>query len=170
MQSTVQLNWCVKGEPIPSSHPAEVFVAKSWHQLQQRPQLSHLQAGGPNPNSDLGFNSQRTTIICLANQFGKEICCFSHASADGTFSQILLFSAHMTSPWSKLLLCVLLLPVVLVLYIPCLCSASSARLKILAKSRKALSSAGYVVRNKVREEAETVTRRTQSKHYSWTGR
>lgn len=108
--------WCVCSQIMaPASEEASAFT---------------LQVGGQNSNSDLGFSSQKTTIICFTNQSGKEICCFSQASADETFSQILLFSARVTSPWSKLLLCVLLLPVVVVLLLLCLCSAFSARLKI----------------------------------------
>lgn len=66
------------------------------------------------------------------------------------FSQIPLFSACITASWSKLLLCLLLLlPIVLVLHFPCLCSAFSARLKILEKSRKALPSAGCVLQGQI---------------------
>lgn len=69
--------------------------------------------------------------------------------ADKRVSQILLFSACIATSWSKLLLCLLLIPVVLVLFFPCLCSAFSARLKILAKSRKALPSAGCVLQGQI---------------------
>lgn len=72
----------------------------------------------------------------------------SQSPTDKRISQIPLFSACIVAFWSKLLLCLLLLPVVLVLHSPS-CSAFSARLKIFAISGKAQSSAGCVLQGQI---------------------
>lgn len=72
----------------------------------------------------------------------------SQSPRDKWISQIPLFSACTIAFWSKLLLCLLLLPVVLVFHFP-LCSAFSARLKIFLKSGKALSGAGCVLQGQI---------------------
>ena len=136
------------------------FVAKAQYCLQHRAEFSPFQSCGQNPNSSswLQFGSWKTSslssVICLADQSsGKELDPSSPSPPQIRIwlkiPQILLFSACITSSWSKLLLCLLLLPVVLVLHFPCLCSAFSARLKILAKSRKALPSAGCVLQGQI---------------------
>lgn len=72
----------------------------------------------------------------------------SQSPTDKRISQIPLFSACVVAFWSKLLLCLLLLPVVLVLHFP-LCSAFSARLKIFINSGQALSSAGCALQGQI---------------------
>lgn len=140
------------------------FVAKVWYHLQHRAELSPFQACGQKPNSSswLGFGSWKTTslwsVICLADgSSGEELAPSSSSppqirgdsKVPSKVSQIPLFSACITTSWSKLLLALLLLSVVLVLHFRYLCSAFSARLKILAKSRKALPSAGCILQGQI---------------------
>lgn len=151
MQSSVPLTWCAEGEPILYSHPADVFVAKSWHQLQQRPQLSHFKLVAKTQTMIWGSSPRRPPSSASPSNLGRRSAASHRPLQMKHFLKFSCFLPVLPAPDPSCCF-------VCCCYLLCLFSSSSACVVLSlpdlknTKSRKALPSAGRFMLRTTRSE------------------